>query len=101
MVKYEKAKRGRKKAKFFGYPLSQSGAGIVFILGILVLLGGSIQLFWLIYSWATVGSALAAWGAAGYYAGSYMTYMIPWAIFAVALTILGGYMISVGKKGKR
>ena len=90
----------RKKAKFFGFPLSKSGANIVFILGVLIVIGASIQLLWLVYSFATVGTAMAAWGVGTWYAGSYMTYMIPWLIIAVSMTILGFYMISVGRKGR-
>ena len=98
--KYQKVKRGRRKAKFFGFPLSKTGANIVFLLGILILIGSSIQLMWLAYSYVTVGSAMAAWGADTYYAGSYMTYMIPWLVIDVILAALGIYMISVGKSGR-
>jgi hypothetical protein len=92
------SRRGR--AKFFGFPLSKQGANIVFILGILILIGAGIQLLWLVYSFTTVGTALAAWGAYGYYAGSYMMYMIPCLVIVIVLLVLGIYMIKVGKKGR-
>jgi len=92
--------KNKGKAKFFGFPLSKQGANIVFILGILIVLGALIQLFWLVYSYITVGSAMAAWGVGTWYAGSYMTYMIPWLIMDVILLSLGFYMIGVGRKGR-
>lgn len=96
----KKRGRGRKKVKFFGFPLTKKGAFWVFIIGILIVIGSSIQLLWLVYSFATVGTAMAAWGVGMYYAGSYMTYMIPWLVIVIGMTILGFYMISIGRKGK-
>lgn len=95
-----KGSRGGSKAKFFGHPLTKSAAGIVFWLGVLMVIGASIQLMWLVYSYMTVGAAIAAWGVSSYYAGSYMMYMIPWLVVIIVLYILGFYMISVGRKGR-
>ena len=93
-------KKNKRKAIFFGFPLTKQGANIVFILGILILLGVGISLMWLVYSFVTVGSAMAAWGVGSLYAGSYMTYMIPWLVVEIAMLILAIYMITVGRKGR-
>ena len=95
-----KRRRRRSKAKLFGFPLSKKGAQWVFIIGILVVIGASIQLLWLVYSFATVGTAMAAWGVMTWYVGSYMTYMIPWIVIIITMITLGFYMVVVGKKGR-
>ena len=94
-------KKGKKgKAMFFGFPLTKGGAQIVYILGILLLIGTGISFLWLIYSFAIMSSTYAAWGVSGYYAGSYMTYMVPWIAVEIAMMILAIYMIKCGKKGR-
>lgn len=95
------SRRGGGKAKFFGFPLSSTGANVVHILGILLLIGTGISLLWLVYSFVVMSSTYASLGLAGtYYAGNYITYMIPWIIMEIAMLILAIYMINVGKKGR-
>ncbi|KKK85370.1 hypothetical protein LCGC14_2773970 [marine sediment metagenome] len=93
-------RRRRSKAKLFGFPLTKRGSFWVFIIGVLMVIGSSIQLLWLVYSFTTVGTVMAAWGVGTYYAGSYMMYMIPWLVIIVVMLTLGFYFISVGKKGR-
>ena len=93
-------KNKKSKAKFFGFPLSKPGAQIVYILGVLLLIGTSINLLWMVYSFMTMSAAYAAWGVSGYYAGSYLTYMIPWLFIEITMVILGIYMINCGRKGR-
>ena len=97
-----KGKRsGGGRAKFFGFPLSKTGANIIYILGILLLIGTLCSFMWLIYSFVIMGSAYAAWGVIDtLYAGSYMTYMIPWAIMEIVMLALAIYMINCGRKGR-
>ena len=90
----------KSKAKFFGFPLTKTGAQIVYILGILLLIGTSVSLLWLVYSFTIMSSAYAAWGVSGYYAGGYLTYMIPWLVVEVSMVGLAIYMISCGRKGR-
>ncbi len=87
------------RAKFFGFPLSKTGANIVYILGILLLIGTLCSFMWLIYSFV-MSLTMAVWGLYGYYGGAYLTYMIPWAIMEIAMLILAIYMIKVGRKGR-
>lgn len=100
MSSVSKGSRGRGKAKFFGFPLSTTGANVVYILGILLLIGTLCSFMWLIYSFVIMSSAYAAWGVSGYYAGSYITYMIPWIIMEIVMLILAIYMINCGRKGR-
>jgi len=88
------------KAKFFGFPLTKSGAQIVYILGILLLIGTGSSFLWLLYSFTVMSSAYMAWGVSGYYAGGYLTYMIPWLVVEVSMLVLAIYMISCGRKGR-
>lgn len=93
-------RRKKGKAKFFGFPLTKTGAQIVYILGILLLIGTSISVLWLVYSIMIMSSTYAAWGVSGYYAGSYFTYMIPWLVVEISMLILAIYMINCGRKGR-
>ena len=93
-------KKGKKKAKFFGFPLSKGGAQIVYILGILLLIGTSISLLWMIYSFITMSAAYAAWGVSGYYTAGYLTYIIPWLVIEIGMVVLAFYMINCGRKGR-
>ena len=94
----DKKKKG--KAKFFGFPLSKMGAQVVYILGILLLIGTSINLLWMVYSFMTMSATYAAWGVSGYYTGSYLTYIIPWLAIEIVMVVLAFYMINCGRKGR-
>ena len=93
-------RKEKKKAKFFGFPLTKMGAQIVYILGVLLLIGTAVSLLWLVYSYFTISAAYTAWGVDPVYAGSYMTYIIPWLVIEISMVILAFYMISCGRKGR-
>jgi len=94
--------RRKSKAKFFGFPLSKSGAQIVYILGVLMLIGTSLGSIWLIY---IVWGSYTAWqyyiglGLEGYYAWSVFSW-IPYIVVIISFLILAIYMMQCGKRGR-
>jgi len=94
-------KRKKGKAEFFGFPLTKGGAQIVYILGVLLLIGTSLSFLWLVYSAFTAYMLFQTYvleGYAGYYAFSLWNW-IPWLVVEIAMMILAIYMMQCGKKG--
>ncbi len=82
------------KANFFGFPISRSASSVLFIFGILILIGTSISFLWMgwsLISLTTLGLQITGYGV--------MT-ILPWLIIEISMLVLAIYMISIGKRGK-
>lgn len=94
-----KGSKGRGKAKFFGFPLSNVGAQIVFILGVLLLIGTLMSFLFLTWSFISTSALLSYYGTHISYAGAFLSW-IPWLITEIFMLGLAIYMIKVGKQGR-
>lgn len=89
--------------RWFGFKLNQSNASILFIIGLLGLLGTSLWLFFLVSGLINYSSVLAAYNEAtgglyGYYASSGMSYYIMYIVLALILLAIEVYTIGRARK---
>lgn len=93
----DKGKKG--KAMFFGFPLTKTGAQIVYVLGILMLIGVGISFLYLVWSIVSISTIYTSYGLFDYGTSFSFMYLIPQLVVEVFLLVLGIYMIKCGKKG--
>ena len=94
--------KSKSKANFFGFPLTQTGAQIVYILGVLLLIGtllSSLWLFYLVWNSYMLWQTIVDLGYEEYYAWSMFSWL-PHIISSVVFIILAIYMMQCGKKGR-